>query len=114
MKHLLACLSFTALAAAAQPVVEVSTVRDPELKSYATMARGLTFRNAGEGAQITVVEAGSAAAAAGVQAGDVVVSAGGASVSDMTALAMALQAAAGAAELTVMRDGERITLHLPG
>lgn len=80
----------------------------------ATMARGLTFRNAGEGAQITVVEAGSAAAAAGVQAGDVVVSAGGASVSDMTALAMALQAAAGAAELTVMRDGERITLHLPG
>ena len=80
----------------------------------ATMARGLTFRNAGEGAQITVVEAGSAAAAAGVQAGDVVVSAGGASVSDMTALATALQAAAGAAELTVMRDGERITLHLPG
>lgn len=80
----------------------------------ATMARGLTFRNAGEGAQITVVEAGSAAAAAGVQAGDVVVSAGGASVSDMTALATALQAAAGAAELTVMRDGERITIHLPG
>lgn len=80
----------------------------------ATMARGLTFRNAGEGAQITVVEAGSAAAAAGVQAGDVVVSAGGAGVSDMTALATALQAAAGAAELTVMRDGERITIHLPG
>ncbi len=80
----------------------------------ATMARGLTFRNAGEGAQITVVEAGSAAAAAGVQAGDVVVSAGGASVSDMTALATALQAAAGAAELTVMREGERITIHLPG
>ncbi len=80
----------------------------------ATMARGLTFRTAGEGAQITVVEAGSAAAAAGVQAGDVVVAAGGAGVSDMPALATALHAAAGAAELTVMRDGERITIHLPG
>jgi serine protease Do/serine protease DegQ len=82
----------------------------------AAMARGLTFRNSGDGAgaQITVVEGGSAAAAAGVQAGDVVVSAGSTSVADMTALAAALQAAGGAVDLTVMRDGERTTISLPG
>lgn len=83
----------------------------------AAMARGLTFRNNsgdGAGAQITVVEGGSAAAAAGVQAGDVVVSAGSTSVADMTALAAALQAAGGAVDLTVMRDGERTTISLPG
>jgi serine protease DegQ len=82
----------------------------------AAMARGLTFRNSGDGAgaQITVVEGGSAAAAAGVQAGDVVVSAGSTSVADMTALAAALQAAGGAVDLTVMRDGERTAISLPG
>ena len=80
----------------------------------AAKARGLTFRNAGEGAQITVVEAGSAAAAAGVQAGDLVVAAGGVGVADMAALAAALQAAPGAVELTVVRDGERTTISLPG
>lgn len=83
----------------------------------AAMARGLTFRNNsgdGAGAQITVVEGGSAAAAAGLQAGDVVVSAGSTSVADMTALAAALQAAGGAVDLTVMRDGERTTVSLPG
>lgn len=82
----------------------------------AAMARGLTFRNSGDGAgaQITVVEGGSAAAAAGLQAGDVVVSAGSTSVADMTALAAALQAAGGALDLTVMRDGERTTISLPG
>ncbi|WP_333610656.1 S1C family serine protease [Brevundimonas bullata] len=83
----------------------------------AAMARGLTFRNNsgdGAGAQITVVEGGSAAAAAGLQAGDVVVSAGSTSVADMTALAAALQAAGGAVDLTVMRDGERTTISLPG
>lgn len=82
----------------------------------AAMARGLTFRNSGDGAgaQITVVEGGSAAAAAGVQAGDVVVSAGSTSVADMTGLAAALQAAGGAVDLTVMRDGERTTISLPG
>ena len=80
------------------------------------MARGLTFRNAadGTGAQITVVEGGSVAAAAGLQAGDVVVSAGEAGVADMATLARALQGASGAIDLTVMRDGERTTISLPG
>jgi serine protease Do/serine protease DegQ len=90
---------------------EASAVR---VGRSAAMARFLTFRNASEGAQITVVEAGSAAAAAGVQAGDVVVAAGGAGVADMASLAAALQAADGAVELTVMRDGERTTISLPG
>ena len=82
----------------------------------AAMARGLTFRNSGEGvgAQVTVVEGGSVAATAGVQAGDVVVEAGGARVADMAALAAALRAAGGAVDLTVMRDGERTTISLPG
>ncbi|WP_313000990.1 trypsin-like peptidase domain-containing protein [Brevundimonas sp.] len=80
----------------------------------AAMARGLTFRNSGDGAgaQIIVVEGGSTAAAAGVQAGDVVVSAGGANIADMAALARTLQDG-GAVELTVLRDGERTTVSLP-
>jgi len=41
MKLLPALLLFVAVSASAQPVVEVSTVRDPELKSYATMVKGL-------------------------------------------------------------------------
>ena len=82
----------------------------------AAMARGLTFRNSGEGAgaQITVVKGGSVAAAAGVQAGDIVVSAGGATVADMAGLATVLGATDGAVELAVMRDGERTTINLPG
>ncbi|WP_312147123.1 trypsin-like peptidase domain-containing protein [Brevundimonas sp.] len=80
----------------------------------AAMARGLTFRNSGDGAgaQITVVEGGSTAAAAGIQAGDVVMSAGGVSIADMAALARTLQDG-GAVELTVLRDGERTTVSLP-
>lgn len=41
MKFPLACLFFAATTALAQPVVEVSNVRDPELKPYATMVKGL-------------------------------------------------------------------------
>ena len=82
----------------------------------AAMARGLTFRNSGEGAgaQVTVVEGGSVAATAGVEAGDVVVEVGGARVADMAALAAALRTTNGAVDLTVMRDGERTTISLPG
>lgn len=81
----------------------------------AAMARGVTFRNSGDGAgaQVTVVDGGSSAASAGLQAGDVVVSVGGVSIADMAALAQALQEN-GAVELTVLRDGERTTVSLPG
>ena len=100
--------------ATASLTVQPADLPAVRLGRSAAMARGLTFRNSGEGAgaQITVVEGGSAAAAAGVQAGDVVVEVGGARVADMAALAGALQE--GAVELTVMRDGERTTISLPG
>jgi len=102
--------------AMASLTVQSSELEPVRLGRSAAMARGLTFRNSGDGAgaQITVVEGGSSAATAGVQAGDVVVAAGGASVTDMKALATALQAAGGAVELTVTRDGERTTINLPG
>ena len=102
--------------ATASLTVQSSELEPVRVGRSAAMARGLTFRNSGEGAgaQITVVEGGSTGAAAGLQAGDVVVSAGGSSVVDMTALATALQAGGGAVELTVMRDGERTTINLPG
>lgn len=85
----------------------------------AGMARGLTFRNAragdeaGAGALITVVEGGSVAAGAGIQAGDVVVEVDGRPTPDMTALGQALQGDAAAA-LIVMRSGERQSISLPG
>ncbi|TWI65243.1 hypothetical protein IP91_02650 [Pseudoduganella lurida] len=41
MKYLTALLSFAAATVCAQPVVEVRDVRDPELKPYATMVKGL-------------------------------------------------------------------------
>lgn len=93
--------------------VEASDPAAARIGAHAAMARGLTFRNVSDGAQIAVVEAGSAAAAAGVQAGDVVVSANGAGVADMAALARALQGT-GAVALTVLRDGERTEINLPG
>lgn len=40
-------LLFAAAAASAQPVVEVTTVRDPETKPYATLAKGLAAFDAG-------------------------------------------------------------------
>jgi serine protease Do/serine protease DegQ len=100
--------------ATASLMVQSADLPAVRLGRSAAMARGLTFRNSGEGAgaQVTVVEGGSVAAAAGVQAGDVVIEVGGARVADMAALAGALQD--GGVELTVMRDGERTTISLPG
>jgi len=43
-----------------------------------------------------------------------VVEVGGARVADMAALAAALRTTNGAVDLTVMRDGERTTISLPG
>lgn len=89
------------------------------LGATAAMARGLTFRNArgGEetsaGALITVVEGGSGGAAAGLQAGDVVIEAGGQAVADMAALGQVLEGG-GAVELTILRGGERQAITLPG
>ena len=82
----------------------------------AAMSRGLTVRNpaSGRGAQIAVVEAGSSAAAAGFQAGDVVVQANGAEIADMKDLAQRLQAAGEAVvPIIVLRDNERVEIDLP-
>lgn len=49
MKFPLLSLAFVVLSATAQPVVEVSNVRDPELKAYATMAKGLDAFDAARG-----------------------------------------------------------------
>ncbi|EGF95942.1 hypothetical protein BDIM_27890 [Brevundimonas diminuta ATCC 11568] len=68
----------------------------------------------GRGAQIAVVEAGSSAAAAGFQAGDVVVQANGAEIADMKDLAQRLQAAGEAVvPIIVLRDNERVEIDLP-
>ncbi|KAK0331136.1 hypothetical protein LTR94_030119, partial [Friedmanniomyces endolithicus] len=62
--------------------IEPSDPAPVRVGAQAAMARGLTVRNpaSGRGAQIAVVEAGSSAAAAGFQAGDVVVQANGAEI----------------------------------
>ncbi|MNJ26820.1 hypothetical protein D3C77_213110 [compost metagenome] len=59
-----------------------------------------------------MVEPGSDAAAAGLQAGDLIVEADGAAVADLAALARRL-GQPGAANLTVLRDGERLEAALP-
>ncbi|MEN5170187.1 trypsin-like peptidase domain-containing protein [Brevundimonas pondensis] len=102
--------------ATASLTVQPAEVEAVRVGRIAAMARGLTFRSSGEGAgaQITVVEGGSTAAAAGLQAGDVVIEAGGAGVTDMAALATILRASQNAIDLTVVRDGERTTVSLPG
>lgn len=90
---------------------------DPEpvrLGVHAAMVRGLTLRNPaeGSGAVVAVVEPGSAAAAAGVQAGDLVVEMDGASVADMAELSRRLEQAE-AIRLVVERDGERVEVDWP-
>ena len=76
-------------------------------------ALGAGFRDApGDvaGAQVQYVESGSAAAIAGLQAGDVVTAAGGAGVGSAGDLATALEGSVDG--LTVMRGGESVTLTL--
>lgn len=96
--------------------VEPSDPAAVRLGAQAAMSRGLTVRNpaSGRGAQIAVVEAGSSAAAAGFQAGDVVVQANGAEIADMKDLAQRLQAAGEAVvPIIVLRDNERVEIDLP-
>lgn len=85
----------------------------------ALLAFGAGFRDGGHvegdvtGVLVGAVEGGSAAAQAGLVAGDVVIEAGGYAVSDSVGLARALSAE-GAIELVVLRDGERETVTLGG
>jgi len=94
--------------------VESSEPAAVRLGPQSAMVRGLTLRGGdGDGVLVAVVEPGSDAAAAGVQAGDLIVEVDGGAVADMADLARRL-GQAGAATLTVMRDGERVEASLPG
>ncbi|AYG94550.1 PDZ domain-containing protein [Brevundimonas naejangsanensis] len=101
--------------AAGRLTVEPSDPAAVRLGLQSAMVRGLTIRNAGEdgGVLVAVVEPGSRAAAAGVQAGDLLVEANGAPVADMADLAQRLGGLEAAA-LVLVRDGERIEADLPG
>jgi len=76
------------------------------------MARGASVRVASEGLQVFAVEGGSAAAAAGLQAGDLISQVDGAPVSGLEGLAAAL-AADSARVVSVVRGGEPVEITLP-
>ena len=76
------------------------------------MARGASVRVASEGLQVFAVEGGSAAAAAGLQAGDLIAQVDGAPVSGLEGLAAAM-AADSARVLSVVRGGEPVEITLP-
>ena len=76
------------------------------------MARGASVRVASEGLQVFAVEGGSAAAAAGLQAGDLISQVDGAPVSGLEGLAAAM-AADSARVLSVVRGGEPVEITLP-
>ncbi len=76
------------------------------------MARGAAVRATSDGLQVFSVEGGSAAAAAGLQAGDLIRSVDGAPVPDLWSLAAAMDADAGRT-LSVERGGEALEIVLP-
>ena len=76
------------------------------------MARGAAVRSTSDGLQVFSVEGGSAAAAAGLQAGDLIRLVEGAPVSDLGGLAAALGGDAGR-KLSVERGGETVEIGLP-
>jgi serine protease Do/serine protease DegQ len=76
------------------------------------MARGASMRVAPDGLQVFAVEGGSPAAAAGLQAGDMISRLDGAGIASLESLAMSL-GAEGARVLSVVRGGEPLEITLP-
>lgn len=76
------------------------------------LARGASVRDGSAGLQVFAVEGGSPAAAAGLQAGDIIQSVNGRSVSDLSGLARALDGT-GERRLSVQRGGETERVTLP-
>ena len=92
--------------------VEIPAERTVITGADVVMARGAAMRAISEGLQVFSVEGGSAAAAAGLQAGDLVRMIDGAAVSDLGGLAVALDGDAGRT-LSVERGGETVEIVLP-
>ena len=93
--------------------VEAPGDRPVVVGAEVVIARGLNVRAAADGLQVFAVEGGSAAAGAGLQAGDIIREIDGAAVADLNGLADAL---GGADEhrLTVRRGDEDVTATLGG
>ena len=92
--------------------VEARAERQVVVGSELVMTRGATVRASADGLQVVSVEGGSPAAAAGLQAGDLIRSVNGRSVSTLSALGQALDGA-GAHRLSVDRGGETERVNLP-
>ncbi len=91
--------------------VEPGSERLAAIGLEAALARGATFRSTAEGVQVVAVEGGSPAAAAGLQAGDIVEGIDGgdaAGLADLERLA-----APGERRLTVRRGTEAVEVVLP-
>lgn len=91
--------------------VETPSERLVSVGSEAVMARGAAVRVVADGLQVFSVEGGSLAAAAGLQAGDLIRAVDGVPVSDLGGLATALDADAGRT-LSVARGGETVEISL--
>ena len=76
------------------------------------MARGAAARATSDGVQVFTVEGGSATAAAGLQAGDLIRSVDGTVMTDLGSLAAALDGDT-ARTLSVDRGGEAVQIVLP-
>lgn len=81
--------------------------------SEAVVARGFSARAASEGVQVFAVEGGSAAARAGLAAGDLIQAVNGTGVSDLASLSAALKAS-DAVTLSVRRGEETVEIGLDG
>ena len=92
--------------------VEAPTDQPVVVGAQSVLAYGATLKSQDGGAQVTTVVAGSPAAQAGLNAGDVVTAVGGAPVGDAATAAAALQGATGSVEIGVMRNGETMRLTL--
>jgi len=92
-------------------VVETAEPRNVVVTTDVVIARGASVRAIDSGLQVYAVESGSAAANADLRAGDVIRSVNGAGVSSLTALGRAMDRD-GARRLTVLRDGQTVTVNL--
>ena len=76
------------------------------------IARGAAVRLGGDGLEVFSVEGGSVAAAAGLQAGDVIRSVDGQAIADLATLAGAMDGT-GERTMSVARGEETVEIRLP-